>query len=311
MENEIVKASVSVIQEGLQPVMNLKAAEKRRDELNEFIRSSLKEGKHYGIIKGCKLPSLYKAGAEKLATLFGLSPKFRLLDSTEDWTGEKTGGEPFLNYRYRCELWQGPAFIADSEGSCNSWEKKYRYRKDYQSRKTILNDDVAGLANTLQKMGQKRALIAAVLIGVGISDFYTQDIEDMPPETRKPGNDYGDRQDRPASKPQARNGMQPLGDRDLWNPIIRSYKLMLAEPYESHLATILEDGRLAKDSHKFYESVFYNQEKKKCLVYSETDLLKMTEHLFQKRLGVEWLEKKAESADAYIANENTSPDEPH
>lgn len=43
------------------------------------------------------------------------------------------------------------------------------------------NPDIADQVNTLQKMAQKRALIAAVLIGVNASEFFTQDIEDMQP----------------------------------------------------------------------------------------------------------------------------------
>ena len=41
-----------------------------------------------------------------------------------------------------------------------------------------LNEDVADLVNTIQKMAQKRALVAAVLIGVNASEFFTQDIEE-------------------------------------------------------------------------------------------------------------------------------------
>jgi hypothetical protein len=43
----------------------------------------------------------------------------------------------------------------------------------------VFNPDVADLDNTILKMSQKRALIAAVLIGVNASEFFTQDIEDF------------------------------------------------------------------------------------------------------------------------------------
>jgi hypothetical protein len=43
----------------------------------------------------------------------------------------------------------------------------------------ILNPDVADIANTVLKMAQKRALVAATLISVNASEFFTQDIEDM------------------------------------------------------------------------------------------------------------------------------------
>lgn len=43
----------------------------------------------------------------------------------------------------------------------------------------VPNADTADVVNTLQKMAQKRALVAAVLIGVNASEFFTQDVEDM------------------------------------------------------------------------------------------------------------------------------------
>lgn len=45
----------------------------------------------------------------------------------------------------------------------------------------VPNPDIADQINTIQKMAQKRALVAAVLIGTGASEFYTQDIEDVQP----------------------------------------------------------------------------------------------------------------------------------
>lgn len=108
--------------------------------------------------------------------------------------------------------------IAESDGSCNSWEKKYRYREtkpacpicgeaairksqsEYycwkklngcggkftlsdsriaeQIRGSTQNTEIFDQINTLQKMAQKRALIGAVLIATGASEFFTQDLED-------------------------------------------------------------------------------------------------------------------------------------
>jgi hypothetical protein len=44
----------------------------------------------------------------------------------------------------------------------------------------ILNPDPADQVNTILKMAEKRALIAATLIAVNASDYFTQDIEDLP-----------------------------------------------------------------------------------------------------------------------------------
>ena len=45
----------------------------------------------------------------------------------------------------------------------------------------IANPDIADQVNTIQKMGQKRALVAATLLAVNASEFFTQDVEDVGP----------------------------------------------------------------------------------------------------------------------------------
>lgn len=44
----------------------------------------------------------------------------------------------------------------------------------------VPNPDLADQVNTIQKMAQKRALIAATLIGVNASEFFTQDLDELP-----------------------------------------------------------------------------------------------------------------------------------
>ncbi|OLE54929.1 MAG: hypothetical protein AUG51_06225 [Acidobacteria bacterium 13_1_20CM_3_53_8] len=44
----------------------------------------------------------------------------------------------------------------------------------------IFNPDIADQVNTIQKISQKRSLIAACLLAVNASEFFTQDVEDMP-----------------------------------------------------------------------------------------------------------------------------------
>ncbi|MGA2119541.1 MAG: hypothetical protein ABSH56_32940 [Bryobacteraceae bacterium] len=45
----------------------------------------------------------------------------------------------------------------------------------------VPNPDVADVVNTIQKMAQKRALVAATLIATSASEFFTQDVEDADP----------------------------------------------------------------------------------------------------------------------------------
>jgi len=219
--NEIV---VSQAQEMFMPVMNVQLATARRAALVQFTREIMVNGTDYGVVPGTGTkPTLLKPGAEKLVTFFGLTPVPVPVETVEDWTGENHGGEPFFYYRYKMELWRTGSLVAAAEGSCNSWETKYRYRRgertcpkcgqatiikgkaeygggwvclakkggcgakykdgdkaiEGQDVGRVLNPDTADLVNTIQKMAQKRALVAAVLIGVNASEFYTQDVEDV------------------------------------------------------------------------------------------------------------------------------------
>lgn len=44
----------------------------------------------------------------------------------------------------------------------------------------VPNPDIADVINTILKMADKRALVAATIISTGCSDIFTQDVEDMP-----------------------------------------------------------------------------------------------------------------------------------
>jgi hypothetical protein len=157
------------------PVMTADHVLTRHNALAEFKTQVLKEDTDYGVIPGTgKKPTLLKPGAEKLCTLFGLTVSVVTVDKIEDWSGEGHGGEPLFHYVSRCSLSRDGYLIAEAEGSCNSWENKYRYRKDGG-----LNPNPASIINTVQKMAAKRALVAATLLAVNASEFFTQDIEDM------------------------------------------------------------------------------------------------------------------------------------
>ncbi len=113
----------------LAPAASLQQLKERYKLFGEFVKEVLKKDVDYQVIPGTDKETLIKPGAEKLATLFALSARFILADKTEDWMGETHGGEPFFDFKYRCELYRGEQFIASCDGSCNSWEKKYRFRQ--------------------------------------------------------------------------------------------------------------------------------------------------------------------------------------
>ena len=206
----------------LMPALSIQQAVDRYELLTQFVGKLMKAGADFGEIPGTNKPTLLKPGAEKLLTFFGLTKRFTILEKMEDWRGVETG-EPFFYYLYRCGLYNGDQLIAESDGSCNSFESKYRYRKaervcpacgkaaiikgkaeygggwlcfkkkdgcnakfddgdpeiEGQQVGRVANPDIADQVNTIQKMAQKRALIAATLLAVNASQFFTQDIEDM------------------------------------------------------------------------------------------------------------------------------------
>ena len=223
---EIVKAMPQA-QDVFLPVMSMDVALERRETIIKFVQQIMKEDQDYGVIPGTSSkPVLLKPGAEKLCNFFGLEPEFTPIFEEADWTGEHHGGQPFYYIRYRCRLMRNGQVLGVGEGSCNSWESKYRYRNanrkcpscgqeaiivgkaEYgggfvcfkkkggcgakfdeddqriasQAVGRVINPDMADSVNTIQKMAQKRALVPATLLATSGSEFFTQDLEDNPPE---------------------------------------------------------------------------------------------------------------------------------
>lgn len=124
---ELVRAPA---QELYQPVMTIETAIARRDNIVQFVKRIMVQDQDFGVIPGTNSkPVLLKPGAEKLCNFFGLEPAFTPITEDADWTGEHHNGEPFYYIRYRCTLTRNGVVMGVGEGSCNSWESKYRYRE--------------------------------------------------------------------------------------------------------------------------------------------------------------------------------------
>lgn len=217
------ETALTTVEHGLMPALSIEQALSRYQQTIDYVQAAMKEGIDYGVIPGTDKPTLFKPGAEKLTTLFGLTPTFTVIEQNEDWTGEHHGAEPFFYYWYRCQMARNGHVIAEADGSCNSWETKYRYRWaervcpdcgkstiikgkaeygggwlcwgkrggcgkkwpdgaaeiEQQELGRIPNPNPADVVNTIKKMAQKRALVAATLIAVNASEFFTQDLEDL------------------------------------------------------------------------------------------------------------------------------------
>jgi hypothetical protein len=151
------------------------------NRLTSFIREILKKDQDYGVIPGTgKKPTLYKTGAEKLLKFFRYTPRFHLVEKITNWDPEK----PFFYFNYCCTIHDRITgkVVAEANGSCNSREKKYAYKSQYDPKKPPEPQPSVytfSIVNTLEKMAQKRAFVGATLIATCASMFFTQDLEDM------------------------------------------------------------------------------------------------------------------------------------
>lgn len=65
------------------------------------------------------------------------------------------------------------------KGGCGAKFNDRDERITAQQTGRVFNAEIADQVNTMQKMAQKRSLVAAVLLAVNASEFFTQDVEDM------------------------------------------------------------------------------------------------------------------------------------
>lgn len=209
--------------------------------IQEVMRSVMKEGVHYGIIPGCKQPSLYKAGSEVLLTTFRIAVSVVVEDLSSD---------DMIRYRVHTIGTHQPTGVVVGEGigECSSNETKYKWRRCYlrqefdatpETRRRIkyaegkngkvyenmeVRTDPADLANTVLKMAKKRAQVDMTLTATGASDVFAQDIEDIPEELL---DAHEDRR-APRQPPQQQQTSQPYPtadfDRNLagWLAVIES-----------------------------------------------------------------------------------------
>jgi hypothetical protein len=181
-----------------------------------IINKVLEGGKDYGTIPGCgDKPTLFNPGAQRLLIAFGCFAEFEILDqevnhsielpfSMTKWVPanherpanwkelkeagkgrnrkldngswewqerrEESGTAKGL-YRYvvkaRIVHRDSGQAVGEGVGACSSMESKYaRSPSDFE--------------NTILKMAKKRALVDAVVVTFGLSDRFTQDVEDNP-----------------------------------------------------------------------------------------------------------------------------------
>lgn len=134
-----------------------------RKALIEWVRSSLVDGTDYGAIQrrngSMTKPSLRKPGAEKICGMLGVTPTFPTL---KDYEQAALDGREIKLIILRCHILSADGMtVADGVGA-RSVEQDF------------------GDFNKALKMALKSAHIDATLRMAGLSEIFTQDIEDMP-----------------------------------------------------------------------------------------------------------------------------------
>lgn len=251
--NELVEASrgtAVAAYEPMRPLLTPKELIARQKELATMIQEGLTKGVDYGVIPGTtSKPTLLKPGAEKLCLIYGIMADYSISDSTVDhlieigWEkyGKRGTSVGLYRYVYKCTLRdRSGRAVASGEGVCSSLESKYCTRpKDVE--------------NTILKMAQKRALVAATLNAFGLSGEFTQDLDDH--ETQQPA----------APRPQP-TGFDPsvkahqdwfikymtergVGD-ERWDEIAKSVKGLPRESLKAEIEKILSRdlGQVSRES---------------------------------------------------------------
>ena len=93
--------------------------------ITKYVEDNFVDGVDYGPpFPGSDKPTLLLPGAQKFNLLFNARPEYELLNKVEDYN---TG---FCLYHFRCRLVNkaSDVVLGEGEGSCNSYESKYRWR---------------------------------------------------------------------------------------------------------------------------------------------------------------------------------------
>lgn len=156
----------------------------KRTIVEKYIADNLKENVDYGTIKGSSRsgkefeskPTLFKAGSERIASLLKVRPTFTKDTDVLDMLGRE-GVVAFV-----CHLINEKGkTVGEGRGACTLVEKPD--------------------PNVCIKIAEKRAQIDAIIRTAGISDRFTQDLDDMATKPMQQTGGYSNQSAQSASKP--------------------------------------------------------------------------------------------------------------
>lgn len=197
----------------------------QRAQVLRIMKEIMKEGVHFGVIPGCKKPSLYQPGAEAMNTTFHLAWKHEILSETN------TEQEIAFTVRSTVFSYSG-VVMGDAIGTCSTSEDKYAWRKTFieewnafppelrrikwqkppygsnvPSQISQVHTCPADMRNTVLAMASKRADVRATRAALAVSDIFDVNIEDLPEDIRQEifGDDAQTTEAKGQAKTQANN----------------------------------------------------------------------------------------------------------
>lgn len=158
------EVTIIPIETGAVELMSVMEGEAHKRELvTAYIAKHMKKDVDFGTIKvggRDSKPSLFKPGSEKFMSLFKLTARFKKDAETWEMLGSESGMICYL-----CELVDNhDRVVGEGRGVSSLKEKTWT-------------------PNAAVKIAEKRAQIDAVLRTGALSDFFTQDLEDLPAPT--------------------------------------------------------------------------------------------------------------------------------
>lgn len=217
--SELVTAEPKqIIQTFLKPIVSPRELIEYQKEVTQLVKEGLESGVDYGIIPGTDKPTLLKPGAERLCRAFGVAPRFEIIEKETDheraivwtkrkkiwnnkfkgdrsftWSDEQGTSLGLYSYVVRCLLETGDGRnVGQGLGSCSTLETKYVDRpRDCQ--------------NTVLKMAKKRAFVDAAITAFGLSNRFTQDIEEAHEDAAKSESPALSENERRADPPKKRD----------------------------------------------------------------------------------------------------------
>ena len=196
-----MSAEVITIDQQPAPIVSVQETLQNMRVVQQVMQTVMKKDTHYGVIPGCKQPSLYKAGSEALLSTFHIAVE----PVVEEFISRDARGRVTeIRYRVKCigrHIGTGRE-VGYGVGECSTGEDKYAWRRAVCLEEYDATDETdrrikwskyqgkvqkteqvrvasADVANTVLKMAKKRAQIDLTLTALGCSDIFAQDLEDL------------------------------------------------------------------------------------------------------------------------------------